>query len=271
MNKLIRLAMTALMAPAAASATELSQLLHSDLDPHQKGMAVAVEQEQRDTGFGDISAELQMILIDEHGREASRLMRNKVLEGPAGEGDKNLIVFDQPRDIKGTALLTYSMLESTDQQWLFLPAVKRVKRIASNNRSGPFLGSEFSYEDMSTPVLEKYEYRFVEQTELDGVACYVIESTPKDENSGYSRIVTWVDTQELRMLKSHYYDRENTELKTLTAHEYRQFKDQYWRPSELRMHNHQTGKSTRLVFSEYLFGNGFSERHFSKAALASSR
>ncbi len=271
MNKLIRLAMTALLAPVAASATELSQLLRSDIDADKKGMAVALEQEHRDTGFGDISAELQMILIDERGREASRKMRNKVLEGPDGEGDKNLIVFDQPRDIKGTALLTYSMLEAPDMQWLFLPAVKRVKRIASKNRSGPFLGSEFSYEDMSTPVLEKYDYRFVEETELNGTACYVIESTPKDENSGYSRIVTWVDTEELRMMKSHYFDRENTELKTLTAHEYRQFNDQYWRPAELHMLNHQTGKSTRLVFSEYLFGNGLSEREFTKASLASSR
>lgn len=265
------LVLLTMLMPLAANATGFAELMRDELDPHEKGLAVALEQEERDTGFADISAQLQMILIDEQGREASREMRNKVLEGPDGAGDKNLIVFDQPRDIKGTALLTHSMLEGSDMQWLFLPAVKRVKRIASSNRSGPFLGSEFAYEDMSTPVVEKYSYRFVEEAVHEGAPCYVIESTPKDENSGYARIVSWVDVDELRILKSVYYDREDTLLKTLTAHGYEQFEGRYWRPAELMMRNHQTGKATRMVFSEYRFGNGLTEREFTKASLARSR
>jgi len=128
-----------------------------DETPQDKGLGIAREASARNDGFGDFTAGLTMVLRDRHGRESTRQMRFKVLEVP-GDGDKSLFVFDQPRDVQGTALLTHSHINTQDDQWLYLPALKRVKRINASKRSGSFMGSEFSYEDMSPPEVEEYTY-----------------------------------------------------------------------------------------------------------------
>ncbi|MCU7884812.1 MAG: outer membrane lipoprotein-sorting protein, partial [Candidatus Thiodiazotropha sp. (ex Lucinoma annulata)] len=107
----------------------------------ERGLEIAKEIEVRDTGFHDFKATMSMLLRNKHGEESLRDMRNQTLEVD-NDGDKTLVVFDEPRDIKGTALLSFSHKAGDDDQWLYLPALKRVKRIASRNKSGPFMGSE---------------------------------------------------------------------------------------------------------------------------------
>ena len=106
--------------------------------PEEKGLAIAVEDDKRDNGFIDYKATLTMILKNRHGEESMRFMRSHNLE-VKGDGDKSLVVFDRPRDVKGTALLNYTHKTGPDDQWLFLPALKRVKRISSANKSGSFI------------------------------------------------------------------------------------------------------------------------------------
>ena len=101
-----------------------------------------------------------MVLRNKQGQESRRQLRVKIFE-VAGDGDKSMFVFDEPRDVKGTALLIHAHRESTDGQWLYLPALKRVKRISSSNRSGSFMGSEFAYEDMSAQEVERFTYRYL--------------------------------------------------------------------------------------------------------------
>jgi hypothetical protein len=112
--------------------------------PEEKGLAIATEADRRGDGFGDTSATMQMILRNRHGEESKREIRSKALEVKS-DGDKSMIIFDQPKDVAGTALLTFTHKAADDDRWLYLPAVKRVKRIASSNKSGPFMGSEFAY------------------------------------------------------------------------------------------------------------------------------
>ena len=97
-------------------------------DPVAYGLAIAVESEKRDTGFGDFTAELTMILKNRHGETSERYIRSRTLE-VIGDGDKTLSIFDKPRDVKGTAFLSFSHKEGADDQWLYLPALKRVKII----------------------------------------------------------------------------------------------------------------------------------------------
>ncbi|MEL7154565.1 MAG: outer membrane lipoprotein-sorting protein, partial [Pseudomonadota bacterium] len=115
--------------------------------PEEKGLAIAVEADKRDLGFGDFEADGEMVLKDKGGRESRRVFKNMTLErGDPGLGDLGIVVFSKPRDIRGTALLTHANIEpNDDDQWIFLPAVKRVKRISSSNRTGKFVSSEFSY------------------------------------------------------------------------------------------------------------------------------
>ena len=114
--------------------------------PEAKGLAIAVEDDKRDNGFVDYEANMEMILKNRHGEQSVRHIRSKNLE-VQGDGDKSLVVFDKPRDVKGTALLNFTHKTGVDDQWLFLPALKRVKRISSANKSGSFMGSEFAQFD----------------------------------------------------------------------------------------------------------------------------
>ncbi len=234
--------------------------------PEERGLEIAVEADRRDTGFGDYTAELTMLLKNRQGEESTRYMRVKVLE-QASDGDKSLTIFDRPRDVKGTAMLTFSHKTKPDDQWLYLPALKRVKRIASKNKSGPFMGSEFAYEDLASQEVEKYTYKYLRDETLDGQDCFVLERYPVDPNSGYTRQVVWIDKAEYRPLKIDFFDRKNTPLKTLTFRNYQQYLGQYWRADEMFMVNHQTGKSTLLAWKAYKFRNGLSDRDFNRNSL----
>jgi outer membrane lipoprotein-sorting protein len=238
--------------------------------PEAKGLAIATEADRRNDGFGDTSATMQMILRNRHGEESKREIRSKVLE-TKNDGDKSMIVFDQPKDVAGTALLTYTHKSADDDRWLYLPAVKRVKRIASSNKSGPFMGSEFAYEDLGSQEPEKYTYKWLRDETLDGKDCFVSERIPKDKDSGYTRQVVWTDKAEYRPLKIEFYDRKQSLLKTLTLADYQQFLNKYWRPGKLDMVNHQTGKSTTLLFRDYKFKSGLKDRDFDQNALQNAR
>ena len=236
----------------------------------KRGLEIAMEADRRDNGFGDLSSSLEMILRNRHGETSERQLRNKTLE-VAGDGDKVIIIFDTPRDVKGTAFLSFTHKFDADDQWLYLPALKRVKRISSRNKSGPFMGSEFAYEDISSQEVEKYSYRYIKDETVDGRDHFVIERDPVDPKSGYKRQRVWLDKAEYRLWKIDFYDRKDTLLKTLTYDDYHQYLNQYWRAHTMDMTNHQTGKSTRLNWRDFSFRNGFNEKEFTKGALKKAR
>ena len=103
----------------------------------EKGLAIAKEADKRDTGWGDQTASLKMVLRNRHGKESTRQTRSRTLE-IQGDGDKSLSIFDSPRDVKGTAFLSFTHALKPEEQWLYLPALKRVKRISSSNKSAIF-------------------------------------------------------------------------------------------------------------------------------------
>jgi outer membrane lipoprotein-sorting protein len=236
----------------------------------EKGLQIAQEAEVRDLGWGDSEATMEMVLRNRQGQESTREMRNRSLE-MADDGDKGLIIFDLPKDVRGTALLTFSHKSGSDDQWLYLPALKRVKRIASNNKSGPFMGSEFAYEDLSSQEIEKYTYTWLRDEPCGDLNCFVIERLPVDEKSGYTKQIAWIDQAEYRGQKIEFYDRKKSHLKTLTFHEYSQYQDKHWRPARLEMVNLQTGKSTTLNLSDYKFKTGQQDSDFDQASLARAR
>jgi outer membrane lipoprotein-sorting protein len=208
-----------------------------------------------------------MILRNKHGKESLRQIRMKVLE-VENDGDKSLTVFDNPRDVKGTAFLNYTHKVGDDDQWLYLPALKRVKRISSRNKSGSFVGSEFSYEDISSQEVEKYTYKWIRDENYEGKQCFVVDHYPVDKkNSGYTRQVTWIDKKEYRPLKIEFYDKKYSHLKTLTFSGYKIYLEKYWRADKLQMINHQNGKSTVLEFSNYKFLTGLKATDFNKNSL----
>lgn len=234
--------------------------------PEEKGLAIAVEADERDRGWGDSRAGMKMVLRNRQGESSEREIRVRTLE-VEDDGDKSLTIFDHPADVAGTAFLSYTHATEPDDQWLYLPALKRVKRIASANKSGPFMGSEFAFEDVSSQEVEKYSYKWLRDETLDGQECFVVERIPQYEHSGYTRQVAWIDKEHYRPQKVDYYDRKGAHLKTLTFHEYEQYLDQYWRAHRMEMVNQLNGKSTTLTWSDYEFRNGFTDRDFDRNTL----
>ena len=243
----------------------LSPVVYAET-PEERGYAIAKETDKRDTGFVDSSNDSILTLRNAQGEESVRELTIKTFEIP-GDGDKDLGIFHKPADVKGTAVLTFSHGLRQDDQWLFLPELKRIKRISSSNKSGPFMGSEFAFEDIASWEIDKYKYRYLRDEVLEGNECFVVENTPVYEYSGYSKRIEWVDQTIYQPQKIEFYDRKNTLLKTLTFHDYRQYLDRYWRAGRLEMVNHQNGKSTTLARSNYKFKNGFKESDFAESAL----
>jgi hypothetical protein len=237
------------------------------LSPEQSGRTIFEAADQRESGYADMQVELEMILRGARGAENRRLLRIKQLEVP-DDGDKLLVVFDTPKPIKGTALLSFSHKREPDDQWLYLPAIKRVKKISSRNRSGPFLSSEFSYEDLTVQEVDKFAYRLLRSESLRDMTCYVVERIPLDGYSGYARQLVWVDQQELRVQQIEYYDRRERLLKLLAIQDYVEYGEQFWKAGRMFMTNHQTRRSTELVWRNYQFGKGLmDDRDFSTNSL----
>jgi len=238
--------------------------------PEEQGLAIAQEVENHDNGWQDMLVNINMVLRNKQGDESTRDIRQKVLE-VSGDGDKSLTVFNNPRDIKGTAFLSFSHIIDPDDQWLYMPALKRVKRISSSNKSGPFMGSQYSYEDLASFEVGKYTYKYLRDEMLAENDSFVIENKPLYEFSGYTKQVVWIDKARYIPLQVQYYDRKNELLKTASFIGYKQYLGKYWRASKQLMENHQNGKTTELLLTDYQFKTGLSTRNFDKNSLKRMR
>lgn len=231
--------------------------------PEEKGLEIAKAAEKADLGFKSSTANIKMALKNKNGQLSERSLSIKTFE-LTEDGDKSLIVFNSPKDVRGTATLTYTHKTLADDQWLYLPSIKRVKRISSNNKSGPFVGSEFAYEDLSSQEVEKYSYKFLEEKGN----LLIVEQDPIDPKSGYTRrIVTYNKDAGYRIEKIEFYDRKNALLKTLNYLGYKLYKDKFWRANTLKMINHQSKKETWLDFFDYNFDVELTEEDFTQNAL----
>lgn len=232
----------------------------------KKGLEIAQKVDSSDDGYVSQVSDVEMILRNRTGKEAKRQLIIKQLE-VKGDGDKSLTLFKSPQDVKGTAFLSHSKVKGSDQQWLYMPALRRVKRIAAARQNGSFMGSEFSYEDLSSQELEKFSYKYLRAEKVNGLPGHVYERVPVNKSSGYKRQVVWVDAKAWRIWRVDYFDRKNELLKTLKYVDYKKYPRNQWRATRMEMKNHQTGKSTDLIWKSFDFNKKLSQRDFQKNAL----
>lgn len=238
--------------------------------PETTGRNIFVEMDSRELGFKDFSARQEMILRNVSGQESRRIMDQSVLEDNT-EGDKTLIIFREPKKVRGTALLTHAHGAREDDQWLYLPKLGRVKRISGSSKAGSFLGSEFAYEDLAPQEVDDYRYKYLRDENLAGAEMFVVERTPKSTDSGYTRQIVWVDKKEYRIFQADFYDRKDSHAKRLTISDYKLYLDKYWRPHRMNMVNQTDGRSTDLIMSEYVFQGNKTADDFSQASLRRAR
>jgi outer membrane lipoprotein-sorting protein len=261
---------TSFLATSALLLSASSSMALSNTEAEERGLEISQLTKLRDTGWVDNTADMLMTLRNRQGHESIREVKIKNLE-QLDDGDKSLTNFNQPKDVKGTSFLSFSHPQCADDQWLYLPALKRVKRISSSNKSGPFMGSEFAFEDLSSFEIQKYHYKYLADESINGFNSYKVEQYPVDKNSGYTRRIVWVDQVEYRLQKIDFYDRKDSLLKTLSYSQYQQYENKFWRPDSMMMINHQTGKSTELQWSNYQFRTGLKDSDFNKSALKRNR
>ncbi len=267
MRKLAALALIAVALPFAAAAET----------PEEKGLAIAKEAQKRNEGWVDSQVDAKMILENKQGEKSERNMRLRALEVVSDtDGDKSLTYFLSPPDVQGTALLSFTHFKTPDDQWLFLPALKRVKRIASANKSGSFVGSEFAFEDLLAQEVERFTYKYLRDepcptAEAKGLICFVVERFPTYENSGYTRQIGWTDKKDYQIRKLEFFDRKSEHSKTLMFTGYRQYLDKYWRAHTLVMENHQTSKKTTLAFADFQLNAKVDQSEFDPDALSRLR
>lgn len=235
--------------------------------PEQKGLSIAMLADSADVGWRSYRAKGEMILRDADGKESVRALESLNFERDSKvEGDWLLILFSSPLDIKGIVSLTHSKIESqNDDQWIFLPAEKRVKRISSSNRAGKFVSSEFSFEDLSSQEVANYTYKWLRDEPCPGnesLKCHVIDTIPRNSRSGYSHRIVWIDSNAYRQWQIQFLNRRGDLEKTLNSTTFSKYNNRYWRPSKITMVNVQTGKSTILRFSGYDFTANLSESDF---------
>lgn len=231
----------------------------------EKGTRIAYENNTANNGYLTQIATMKMTLINAHKDKVNRSMKFKAKE-VTGDGDKSLITFVSPLDVKDTKMLTWAHKELNDDQWLFLPGLNRVKRINSSNKSGSFMGSEFSYEDIASDEAEKYSYLFLDDQVVSSRNVWIIQRIPKDEKSGYSKQITYVDKQYRQPLKVEYYDRKEELLKTATFSNYKLYSS-WWLYNKIYMINHQTKKESILIWEDRIVGAKIKNFEFTKRAL----
>ena len=231
-------------------------------EAEKRGLEIYKKQYLIDEGWKALESRLDMVLIDAAGRESHRTVLKRVIED-GDQPDKTLGVFLEPADVRGTVMLTFEQSYGSDEQWLFLPSLKRTKKINAQNKSGSFVGTEFSWEDISTSELTKFHYRYLR----DEANTWLVERTPVYKFSGYAREVTWVNKDNYQTVKIDYYDKKGDVLKTQVMDQWEKYGEQYWRPLRLVMDNHVNHKKTVINLTPYRVGIDVDRRMFSSLGL----
>jgi outer membrane lipoprotein-sorting protein len=219
---------------------------------------------------GDLKVKIHMRLVTRDGKERLRdltMLRKDLQEG--GE-QKYFICFHQPADVRDMTFMVWKYPVKDDDRWLYMPALKLVRRIAADDKRSSFAGSDFTYEDVSGRDLEEDAYALVREEDLGGKVCDVLRSTPKTEKSAdYGYKLSWIDRTTFLPLKEEYYDRQGNLARVFTAGE---VKEVQGFPTIVRrtMANLQTGHRTEVVFEEIKYNLGLADDLFTERYLRSA-
>jgi len=232
---------------------------------------VARQIEQRDTGR-DSRAEMRMRLVDRHGRVRERVMTLLALRGTGARGDRTLVRFSYPNDIKNTAFLVWEHPDSDDERFLYLPALGRVRRVAGEEKQESFVGSDLSYEDIGGADIADYTYAFADPNAMwtapDGSkhAAWALESRAKDKNADYPRTVALVRKDNVVIVHADIYNARNERVKVFDVKKLEQI-DSIWTVMSLVVANERDKTRTELETTSIRYNVGLTENDFTRRQL----
>jgi len=235
------------------------------------GEAIVQKARANASGFHDMTNRLQMVLVNEKGERTEREMLVKAMVEKDGTAH-SLSIFTAPQRERGIALLTKTSPGDGDEQWLYLPSTKRLKRITGENRSSSFRGSEFTFEDLSNQNINLYTFKKVGEEACGKLTCYVVDRFPKPGmDTSYSKTRLWIDEEHFRPMKADFYNKDGKMFKTMQAYDYSLYDNKFWKPGKVVMTNHEDGRSTELNSLELKINTGLHPRDFSELAVRSWR
>ncbi len=253
MKKLFLICGFALVATPALAALTADEVVQKQFDANK--------------GYLSESAAGKMSIFNEAGSQVDREFTIMQMEEQGADSYKAMIKVNAPADLKGTGLLTSQNKGGEDDQWLYLPAMKKTRRISGEARGGKFLGSNFNFEDLSPKEKDDYTYVTLRVEPCDATNCHVIEAKPKAADSLYSKTVGWIREDNFMPVKTEMYDKDQALQKVVTFADYQLFAEKYWRALKITMQDVQKKTRTELLFSNQKVNAGLTAADFSKQAL----
>ncbi len=232
-------------------------------DARERGHAIVREMEQRSRGYGDFEADLLM-RVENGDRERLRKMRVRGLE--AQDGDRTRIVLERPADLARTEFLSVLAADGSRSQWIYLPTARRVRRISGSQASDSFLGSHFTFDDMSPPSMEGFSYRWIRDEDVSGLDAVLVERIRRGGAGGYPRQLLWIDLERYLLHRVEYFDGGGARRRSLDIADYREIGG-FWRAGRMTMVDLRDGGSTTLEWTDLRLGVGLTARDFDPARL----
>ena len=249
---LVALATPLAVGPARADDPSANEIVKRSLDAYYYAGA-------------DMRARVAMKLVNPQGQVRERDMTMLRLNIGRSGDQRYYIYFHGPADVKGTSFLVWKFPAREDDRWIYIPALKLVKRIAADDKRSSFVGSDFTYEDVSGRDLEDETHALIRKENHAGRPAYVVESRPKGA-ADYAKRISWIDQERWLTLKEEYLDARNEPIRVFTADKVEQ-KGKYWTASARTMKNLQSGHRTEVVFKEVNYDAGLKQDIFTERYL----
>jgi len=215
----------------------------------------------RNTG-NEVEGQLTMTLTNKDGNKRVRELKQFIKD--FGDVEKKIMYFITPADVKNTSFMNWSYTDNkADDQWIYLPALKKVKRISSDSKSDYFMGSDFTYDDLGDRKPGDDVHKLLKEETLNGENCYVVESIPKEEGYMYSKTITWVIKERWVGLQKKFYDEDGDFLKTLYIKKYAEI-DGFLTILFTEMENEQNKHKTTMEFEDIKINKGIDDNYFTE-------
>ena len=210
----------------------------------------------------DQTSILTMTLINKNGKK--RVRKIKQFTKDFGNVEKKIMFFQSPADVKNTSFMNWSYdNDKSDDQWIYLPALKKTKRLSSDSKSDYFMGSDFTYDDLGDRKLDADKHKLLREETVDGFKCYVVESVSKDEDYMYSKTITWINKANFVGVKKEFYDEDADLLKILSIKSTKKISG-FWVITQSEMKNVQKNHKTNISLSNIVINSGVSDSKFTE-------
>lgn len=228
------------------------------------GRDIMVMVDERPNGE-DRKTLLHMVLINKRGRRRERTLLSYSKD--YGKDSKQLMYFQKPADVKGTGFLSweYDDPKRDDDRWLYMPALRKVRRISGKSRNEYFMGTDFTYDDMGDRNVDEDEHKLIREEKIDGFDCWVVESIPKDKDDMYTKKVIWVRKDALVVIKVEYFDKDGL-MKILRVSNIKK-QDGFWTAFRMEMDNIQERHKTQMMMQEVHYNVGLKDNLFRVSTL----